>query len=224
MTILEMSDIINSAAKEKKCSAVTDEALSTFAEIISISPAIKSTADQVIDAKVFYAMYPSVREAVGISESVDVFYAYKMGYAYVGIPNKLCFILKHMKSIEPEAYNLGLQRAQNLIKKYIGDVYCYEDSRISFKDVLDNIYGQSVKLLSDGVRKVQHKGFWEVYIPDIDRVALMPDDIGSALSFEDCCALKWDKNVGITLNGEGIRFMRGRIGITTNDFDLRECV
>lgn len=226
MTLLEMNAMIMRSDKVVEYPDIPDSLLSTFAEILSISPAILSAAKEIEDSAVFYKMYPDIREVIGKTFASDVFYAYKVGYVYKGVPNKLCYILKLAKESDAglDAPNLGLSKASKLLRKYIGQVYSCNGVELTVKDIVDNVYGKSVRLLTDGTRKVRNGSFWEVYVPGIDRVLLLPSDIADSITFDDCCSLQWDPNVGVVSNGTALRFFNHRVGITTDDFDLRESV
>lgn len=226
MTLLEMNAAITRADKVVEYPEIPNDLLTTFAEILSISPAILSAAKEIEDSSVFYKMYPDIREVVGKTFASDVFYAYKVGYVYKGVPNKLCYILKLAKESEAgvDAPNFGLSKVSKLLKKYAGQKYVCNGAELTVKDIMDNIYGKSVRLLTDGTRKTMNGTFWEVYVPEVDRVLLLPDDIGKVLTFDDCCSLQWDPDVGVISNGKALRFFNNRVGITTDDFDLRESV
>lgn len=226
MNLLEFNDRV--MISKKKTVSVPDfdnDKLIEFKELLAISPNMKNVFSAVDDSNAFFKMFPDVKKVIGAKICAEVFYACKLGYYYDGIPSKLVYILnKAVKNCGRDFANLTVNSAVNLLRTYASAQYRYDGSTICVKDVLDNVFGKSVDLLTTAKMKIKTGDVWEVFIPDVERVALMPDDIASMISYGDCDKLSFDINKGIMLGDVPVRTMNGRVGITRNDFDLRECI
>ena len=228
MNLIELNEKIMSSSGKKEVIVppITDDDVSTFVKILSISSTIKDAANAYDDANSFFKAYPHIRDVVGKGKCVEVFYGYKLGVAYCEIPNKLAYIIKMARNEEnnEELPNVALARVVNLLKTYADSSYKTESGVLTVKSIIDNVYGRDVKLLTDGTRKVKNGSLWEIWVPDIERVAIVPEDIALMLSFDDLCSLHYDFKLGIALGDKPLRTFGDRIGITRNDFDLRECI
>lgn len=226
MTLIEMNELmLNGEKKEVNYPVASDDLLYTFSEILGISPAIVSAVNDFEDSDAFFKTYADIREIIGTKFASDIFYAYKLGFYYHGVPGKLCYVVSKIKEFDGgETPNTAIKAASKLLTKYVGNVYTSEHGSYTVKDVIDNIFGKSVELLTDGKRIVNNGKCYEAYVSDIDRVVILPDDIGKSLTFDECYSLSFDKNIGVLCNGEALRFRNNRVGITKDDFDLRECV
>lgn len=226
MNLLEMNTEII-FGKKTKCSVpeLTEEHLIQFKKLINISKSILATFESIDDANSFFTMYPDIKVVLGSSICVEAFYACKLGYYYKGIPTKLVYILnKTFKENDNKHINTALNTAINLIKPYISNVYEYNGEDYTVKDIIENVVGTSINLITDSKRKIKCSDCWEVYIPDIERVALFPNDIADMFGYADCEKLYFTVEKGIMFNDTVVRTLGNRLGITKNDFDLRDCV
>lgn len=226
MNLVEMNDKILTGKKNVvQVPTVTQENLTQFKSLMAISKLTESAFDSLEDANAFYKMFPYIKKLIGTNICVEVFYACKLGYYYENIPAKLTFILnKAVRVNGKENINATLNPAVNLLRTYAENAYEFGGKTITVKDVIENIVGAPVSLISSSTPKIKSNGCWEVFIPNAERVALFPDDIGSMLSYSDCEKLEFDIGKGIMLEGIPIRTFNNRIGITKDDFDLRECI
>ena len=95
----------------------------------------------------------------------------------------------------------------------------------TYKDVIENILGHACKLLTTSELCVDVSGVSELYVPNIDAVALVPTEMLDGITdLDDYRSVVYDKNIGLTIKGQTIRTMGGRVGLTKNDLDLRGCL
>ena len=225
MNLIEMNDkLLISKKKTVTIKEIPQEKLIEFKSLIAISKTVESAFETIEDANAFYKMFPYIKKLIGSNICVEVFYACKLGYFYSGIPAKLLFILnKAIRSGDRMHINATLNKAVNLLRTYCDSQWKTDENVITMKDVIENIVGEPVNLITSSTLKVQAKDCWEVYIKDAERVALVPNDIATMLSYGDCEKLQFDIGKGIVLGDVPIRTLNNRIGITKDDFDLREC-
>ena len=225
MNLIEMNDkIMGGKKKAVKVAEVSQEKLIEFKSLVSISKMAESAFDTLEDANAFYKMFPYIKKIIGTNICVEVFYACKLGHFYSGIPAKLTFILeKAVRTGDKQHINAMLNPAVNLLRTYADASWKFDGQQVTMKDVLENIVGAPVTLLTSSTLKVQSKDCWEVYIKDAERVALFPNDIATMISYGDCEKLHFDIGKGILLGDIPVRTLNNRIGITKDEFDLREC-
>ena len=149
----------------------------------------------------------------------------KLGQYYKGIPNRLVYILKKLiKALNDRVLpNHIIELGESLLTPYARKNYISEYGRFTFKDILENICNQTITLLSDANYLVKISGeVYEVFISDVQRVALLPDDIAARLTYEDCLSLQYDPEKGVCLRDIPLRTWGNRLGVIKNDFDLVE--
>lgn len=226
MNLIELNDIILSKKKEHTdVYRVTDEDIELFQKVVFMEKSSKVLFEQVDDSNYFFGVYPDIKKIIGSNKCVECFYAIKLGRWMDGIPIKLQYILRKVFETYDRKYvNVGLNSAVGLLKNYASLSFDVDGEEYTIKDVIENVCNSTVKLLNSSVNKVQIGNVYEIYIPDAERVALIPYDIGSKLSYEDCDRLRFDIKTGITFRGIPIRTFGDRLGITKDDFDLRECI
>ena len=186
------------------------------------------------DSNSFFAVCPGVKKIVGAFKSVECFYATKLGYYMKNVPMRLVYILNKLNISHQAKYvNVALNSAIPLLSNYAKCKYTAEDgTELDIKSVIENVYGRSIKLINSSMRKVEYDDAVELYVPDekgkAGRVALLCPSMAKMLSPEDCEKVYYNHSLGITLrtnNGEiPIRTLGNRLGITRDEFDLRECI
>lgn len=226
MNLLELNEkLLVGKKKAVKVPKITDSHLTEFKSLLAISRNMSSNFEVLEDANAFFKMFPDVKKLIGAKLCVEVFYACKLGYMYEGIPNKLLYILtKALNQNNREFVNLALNSAVNLLKPYADSSFTCGEEVVTTKDVIENIVGHSVQLITSSTPKVKLRGYYEVYIPNVERIALFPIDIGDMLSYADCERLSFDIGKGIMLDDVPVRILNNRIGVTKDDFDLRDCI
>lgn len=235
MNLLELNDIILYGKKSVcKIPMITDEDLILFKKAINISPTVLKIFESTNDSNSFFAVCPDVKKIVGASKAVECFYAVKLGYYMKNVPMRLIYIINELNTSYQEKYvNVALNSAIPLLSNYAKCRYTTEDGKeIDLKTVIENVYGRSIKLINSSVRKVEYDDAVELYVPDDKgkngRVALLCSNMAKMLSPDDCEKVYYNRSLGITLKtstGEiPIRTLGNRLGITKDEFDLRECV
>jgi hypothetical protein len=225
-SLLELNDsIIYGKKKKTVVPEITNDDLILFKRALQCSSKIKAVYNQTEDANSFFATFPDVKKVIGSRKCVECFYACKMDYYMAGIPAKLLYIVNKMVTESDKKYiNVAMNTAVQLLKPYANCSFACDGEAYTLKDVIENVCGNSIKLINTSVRKIQVGKDWEVYIPDVSRVAIMPDGIAGMLSQEDCEHLSFNLDKGIMLGDIPMRTLGDRLGITKDDFDLRECV
>lgn len=221
-TIELFESIYSKAGKDVEFPVITKDDVDKFHSLLEINSCIKVAFDETDSATSFYNAFPDIKKLIGTPIASEVFYAYKLGHFYTGIPNKLVYVLfTTFKTTDFTLPNLVIWKVSKELDKFADKIYNYEDKKFTVKSIIENVYGKSANIISESSYKCLNDGFYEVYISNVDRIAILPKDIGEALSDEDCRRLEYDKNKGIVLGDTPIRRLNGRLGITLDDFDLR---
>lgn len=204
---------------------ITDDDILLFQSLLNISNDIVNTFNNTDDVNSFLSVFPDIKEICGSNVVVECFYAVKLGYYVKGVPTKLLYILK--KAFEKEESvkypNTILARCIGLIKPYTMKFYETDTGKVTLKDIIENFTGYTIKLLTDSTTLVKTNGYYELWVPDAERVAILPEDIAKMLSEDDCDNIRFDLSKGLVLHDIPLRTFNGRIGITHDEFDLREC-
>lgn len=226
MNLLELNDaILYGRKKEISIPIISSEDLQLFKRTIAISAYNRKLFDSTDDANSFFAVCSDIKQIVGAKKCVECFYACKTGFYMKGIPAKLVYVLQKMtKEYGKEFPNVALNGSIQYIKPYVNCLFTVDNKQYDVKDVMENIYGKPIKLINTSVRKVAYGTVSEVYISDAERVAIMPGGISDTMSQEDCEKLTYSTEYGIMLGDIPVRTLGNRLGITKDDFDLRECI
>lgn len=207
--------------------ALSKEEKEVFNDLIMCNKNVRNAFDATNSDVSFYGTYPDIKKIVGKERSVELFYAYKMNQDFPGVPNKAVFVLRlAARKYGVTNTNLIINSVLQYLAPYAEQSYEIDGETYTIKDVVENITGKNATLLTDSVRKVKtpDKDVYELWIPDVNRVAVVPSDIAALITDDDAYKLTYDKKVGIVLNGTPIRTFNNRLGITQFDFNLEECV
>ena len=219
-------EILKGEKKLQVVEPVTQEDFDFFNELLSIDDSTKNDFDCGDNANGFFKAYPDIKKAIGAERAANVFYARKLGYSCECIPNKLMFLL--MSAIKEyngtNTPNLILERVGTSIRQYANVEWKNGESIFTFKDVLDNAFGRSVNIITEYNSIVTNGDFTELYVENVDRVAVLSKDIGSLISYDDARNVRFDVDNGLMLGEYPLRCFKGRLGITMDEFDLRECI
>lgn len=225
MSLLDINNqLLKEATEDMKPSyVVTQDDVQELQSILDINQTIFNIFKGTNSAKDFFKSFPDIKTVIGSQKSSDVFYALKLGYALNGIPGKLVYAISTVFQSQENKYpNLAIWKLQSELKPYVGKNIVTDEGKYTLKDVIENIYGKSINLISDIQYKVTNDDCNEVYIAGTDRIALIPNDLGGALSDDNCRNLEYEPKLGIVLNSTPIRRLNGRLGVTLDDYDLRE--
>ena len=101
MTFIEFTTQVMKKQKQQKVEIipVTSGSITLFDQILDMDDMIKATFDATESATKFYQIYPDIKEAFKGQDYKSIFYAYKLGYAYTGVPNDLAYVLYKSLSI-----------------------------------------------------------------------------------------------------------------------------
>lgn len=206
---------------------LTEEDKSLFNDLILSNKNVQNAFNNTESDTVFFSIYPDIKKIVGPAKSTELFYAFKMYEDFTGVPNKAVYVLKMaIRKYGVTNTNLIINSVLQYLTPYVDQAYEIDGETYTIKDVIENVTGKNATLLTDAVRKVKtpDKEVYELWIPDVNRVAVVPSDIAGLISNDDAYNLCYDKKLGIMLNGTPIRTFNNRLGITQFDFNLEECV
>ena len=156
---------------------------------------------------------------MGINNT-ELFYSFKLGYTTEGIPSELVYILeKAVREYGTANPNSTLWSCYRLIEKYAEYYFKTENGDMILQDVVYAIFKKKFDFITPR-RNISGN---EVYVHNKDSIALLPDNILSEINGQK---VFYDKT-GLYIGEENhtlLRLMNGRIGVTVDDFDLRECI
>lgn len=228
MNLLEFNDqlLLTKGKQPVQVPTVQQEECDLFRGLIAASKTATDMYNGCDDANSFFSVYTDIKKMIGASICNEVFYACKLTYVYDGVPSRLVYIISKMISKCNTAYpNVAINRTYKLLSKYLSDVYIVGGQEFTVKDVIENMFGFGIKLITSSVPKVKSTNCYEVYVRDVERVALIPGDIARILPYAECEKLRFDRQVGIVMtDGTPLRCLNGRLGITKDDFDLTDCL
>lgn len=204
---------------------VTKEEVQEFLNIFYTDTFIKSVFDATENYQQFYDTFPWFKKVFEPVKAKELFYAAKCEMIYENVPPTVIFLMrKALMQFEYKYANVALNRLERkMLEPYMKVGVLPADT--TYKDVIENIIGKSVKLITASSPCVDVEGVSELYVPNIDAVALVPTDMLRDISdLEDFNSVVYDKEVGLMVKGQPIRTMGGKVGITKNDLDLRNCL
>ena len=230
MDLLELNKILSGdysgcAEIKKPIPKIEVSDVTEFLSVFSVDEYIKSVFDSTENYKQFFEAVPWIKECFETGKAKELFYAAKNGILYDGVPPTVVFLFKKALSTWEYKYvNLALSRIEKkMLTPYLKSGVLPDD--VTYKDVLDNLIGKTCKLITSGNPRVDVEGVTELYVPNIDMVALVPTEMITDLTdLSDLNAVEYDKVLGLTVKGQPIRIMAGRVGLTKNDLDLRNCL
>lgn len=204
---------------------VKDEDLKTFMELITISNTAKTYFNTTDDANTFYSLFPYIKDIIGKVNCVEIFYACKLGYYVKGVPSKLIWIINKMSKLyEGPCVNAMIKSASQFIKSYCNNSYKVDGDIMTIKDIIESNLKYRINLITEEVPMVNYDTFSEIYVENVDRVLLVPKNIASLISLQDCKDISYIKDKGVCIKDIPIRTLGNRLGITKNDFDLRDAI
>ncbi|MBQ2885880.1 MAG: hypothetical protein IJE43_19315 [Alphaproteobacteria bacterium] len=226
MVFLELVEIAEGKYKEKdKTSAqpacVTKSDLMLFRRLLRTQDIYTESFNKTDSAKEFYEAFELFRKIIPDNVKEDAFYSAKVGYYFEGVPSKLVYILKQAIS-KGATPSLALQSVSPLVwGRFLKEGSLPEG--ITIKDVLESIYGYEVQLLSKSQKKIQYSDYSEIYVENVDKIVLLPNDIADQFaSIDDLSSIKYVPKKGVCFEEMPLRFFNGRKGITLDEFDLRD--
>ena len=229
MTLLELNKLIDGKwakdveARKSVIKTATPEQFKTFRKYLAINDAYRDLITKTDSSTEFFESCPLLLSAVDEDVAEDLFYAMKLGFMYNDVPSRLVYYLqKAMRMAESPNLAISMLSGSEM-KKYLRPGAIASD--ITVKQILTNLFGCEFKLLTTATRKVRFNDWYEVYVNNTDRVVLLPEDIAEAVdSREDLKNVNFKENVGVCVYDMPLRTFGNRLGITTDDYDLRGCI
>lgn len=228
MKLIEKNEIImgrykGSGWKNKDGMRVcTKEEFMQFMGYINMNSKYRSILRNTEDADEFYSACPLFKKDFPDEVKRDLFYAAKLNFKYEGIYSELVFLLK--KALR--TYNTPNVAISSIKwqKRMLMEGYMSEGHTI--KEVIENMLGHSINLLTDYNRKAAvNEDTYEIYVENSDRVIVLPADIANMVdSAEDLRNVRYIKDVGVCVYDVPLRTMNSRLGVCFDEYDLRECV
>lgn len=230
MNLLELNRILSGnygdiPEVKKDTPIVTKEEVYQFLSMFSVDDFIKTVFDKTENYVQFYNYFPWMKNCFEPGKPKELFYAAKCGMIYENVPPTMVFLLKKaMATFEYKYPNLAISRLERkMFPPYLKPGILRNDT--TYKDVIENILGRACKLITASELCVDVSGVSELYVPNIDAVALVPTEMLDGITdLDDYRSVAYDKNIGLTIKGQTIRTMGGRVGLTKNDLDLRGCL
>lgn len=230
MTLLELNEVLRGnydGQEETKRGVPTVEQkeVEEFLKMFSIEESIKTVFDMTENYVEFYNVFPWMKLCFSPIKAKELFYAAKTEILYQDVPPTIIFLFKKaIQQFEGKYVNLAISKIERkMLYPYLKDGILPDD--ITYNDVLDNIVGRKVKLIRESCPCVNVDGVTELYVSNVDSVALVPTEmLAEVTDLEGLVSAYYDKEKGIMIKDIPIRTFGGRIGLTRNDFDLRSCL
>lgn len=228
MKLLELLDLCDGKfknveetkqSKSKKRLCTLDE-FNTFKEWLAFNEIYLYGLKDTEESDEFYAAYEFLRELTPDEIKEDVFYATKVGYILEGVPSKLVFILKKALS-KYKTPNVALSAIdRRLLSKYLT-----KDSLpagITIRLIMEDILGCTITLLSEYKKSIRYRDVFEVYVENTDRVLVIPESMGDYVQTQqDLENVSYVKDLGVCLYDKPMRTLGGKLGVVTDEYDLR---
>lgn len=201
----------------------TADMLNKFMEIAKISKAYSYYLKITESSQQYWSACKDIKQLFPSECLEDIFFTFKSGKHYDGVPSKLVYLLNKAKN-NYKYPNLSLISisSKDLLE------FCYEDSLkdCTILDVLCNVWQSDIKVLSSYRKRAQFGNAVEIYVNKtsegkiINRIAVLPQDIADLLSDKDISSITFDNKKGLMFSGGLVRQLSGHVGITMSDFDL----
>lgn len=228
MNLIEINNLIRGKfgrnpkiVKLQECA--TKEDLDFFRSLLAISESYIGSLQRIEVASEFYDAYELFKKSIPVEKQAEMFYAAKLGFVFDNVPSRLVYILN--KAIKTyDTVNVAISSIDNrILQKFLDKGSLHPD--IIIKDVVDSLYGKDTELITNTNRKVKADDeTYEIYVQNTDRVVVVPADIANCIeSREDLENINFKDDLGVCLYDKPLRTFNGRLGITYDDYDLREC-
>lgn len=194
-----------------------ERTIQALKSVLPAIPKVKQVFDSCESAADFFKAFPTFKQ-IGCN-SEEAFYRFKLGFKIDGVPSRAVYIIKKAIGINGTEFpNLTIQSVYKLLEQYDDFYFINSGNEVTLIDVIEYILAKPVKLTTARRPRVDN----EVYIKNVDRIAIIPDDILEEVEGE----ISYDAKRGLIGNVHGVetelRILSNRIGVTTDDFDLRK--
>lgn len=171
----------------------------------------------------FYEANEIMRELIPNDKKEEIFYALKLGFFFEGVPTKLTYLLKLGAKAHKYPNVMISSLNANQFDKYLTANHIV--GKITILDIINSIYGHKCELLGKYKKRVVNNQAVEYYVPNTDRVLVVSPETAEYLSTaEDINALNYVKDVGVCIRDIPVRTLGGKIGLTVDEYDLREVI
>ena len=227
MNLLELHKIfegkyIEKREKEEKQIQVTEENVIKFRELLMINDSFTEGLNRTESAVEYFKTYELLDKVVSDDLKEELFYIAKTGFFFEGIPSKVVYLLQRAIKKYNTPNNAISSIDIRVLNKYLKKGYLPES--VTLKQVMENLIGREFQTLSEARLAVPYKDCIEVYVRNTDRVLIIPNTLeGYFNSREDLESVEYKKNIGVCIQDIPIRTLKNRLGITFNEYDLREC-
>ena len=227
MTLIELNKIVEgnyaeemTEASKQKYRCATDQELQLFKSMLMMDAAYQNALKMTESHKEFYETYSFFRLSFPDEIKEDLFYATKLGFRYEGIPTRLVYLLRKAL-LTHDSPNLAI----SAINKMSWGRFLKRGSLpngVTIKMIVENLLGESYDTILDYRLKVKYKRWYEVYVSNVDRIALLPEEIAQQIEETDIRSIMYTKDVGLTLYEKPLRTFGSFYGIISHEFDLRK--
>ena len=206
----------------KKVSRIDEEMLNKFMSILAGDTVAKQIFDMCDVAQEFFDYTVDFKHWIPKEQRSEIFYAAKNGSYNLLVPSLCVFILKKAWSEAKGIPNLIIKQ----IPEQMLTMFCSENyflGSITLYDVICNTCCESYSPLSEVKPRNKVGDFTEIYIPDTDMVAAVPNDIADSLTDQAILSITVTPD-GLSVGDRLLRTMCGHFGITNSVYDLREVI
>lgn len=198
----------------------TVKCLEVLNDMLLNIPQVKSLFDETDVAANFFDNIVTFKEMGLVDE--EAFYIRKLKSRMIGVPSRIVYIVNKAISVYgKENPNYTLSSVYKYLLKYDDYLFENEGKQYTLLDIIYYLFYDNFDLLTARRLKAGN----EIYVDSVNKVAIIPNDI---LSIIDVKTVDYDPKLGLTAICDEqitpLRIMCGRIGATTDDFDLRKAI
>lgn len=228
MTLLKIIELAKNPTKDFEVEEkVTVAEVEEFYHIIETSPKILDIFESTDNAAKFLATVVDLNLIYGKEKATELFYGAKTKALMKGvrggyIPTQVHYTLLKLRDAYPKAPLLALSKGRKLISKICN----YRYSGLTMLDLLQNVYGKSINLITEQVPYVTnyqeqgYKKFYEVYVKNSDEIALIDKEFLDTFSNQEIRDIEYTE-AGLKIKNKLLRTDYRFKGILVNDYDLR---
>ena len=151
----------------------------------------------------------------------ELFYAAKVGYFYEGVPTYLVYMIKECLKEYPFG-NLLIKRIPTpLLNQYFREGAL---GNVSLYDIIAKELGTSYQVIDKGHLYSEYETYAELYIPNEDMVAIVPNDLIQSLTTDYIESLSMYEDGLASADGVYLGKLGGYHGACNSYYDLRKLV
>lgn len=224
MTLTEFNDAEYMSVKNEVTPVSLDnDDLSYYQCLINSCKSVKRYFDACDTASVFGKAFPDIVSLYGKTKFKEAFYAIKNNGNYKGVPNEFVYLVnKGIQLHGKEHPNRVLNSIMKYLKPYKGVKWVSSYGEWTPTEVVTDMIDKSYQPITSAIRANKLDNYSEVYISNVGEVALIPNVILMQIATDDLSKITYDKKAGLSLDDKPLRTYNPYLGITRDDFDLRE--